>query len=425
MNRVWKILFLLQSIYANESHWKRMLQKYHVMLIPLLAYGLLNGISEVIRLQGTNLDGDTVTYIALAKGLSWLEPYSTSVREPVWIWLVKLVISMSSDEHMALRYLGLFSFLVSGILVYFLTFTQTKSVMSAGFAGLIFFHNHFLANLAARGLRDVGFMTLMLALVLVVLNPNFRLRLKTSLIFTSLISAFLIGVRINAIALVAACVIWIWLRYKVTLLKAILPLVIAVVCIAPYLIYCKKTFDDPLFSANIHARWWRNYEFVVFKKTGCDGCPTLSDLQTNMYAGSAVSATQYIFGMRTPESLLKSTLVGYWSLFAQRTSSYFTGLLGTDFLPVVLCFWFGIFETIRRRFRWILLPPLIVMNFIPFTATLDMDPRIFTPFAPFHSFMLAIGMSGIIIIAVNFLGYLLKLRSQQINTGNKLPLISQ
>jgi len=160
--------------------------------------------------------------------------------------------------------------------------------------------------------------------------------------------------------------------------------------LAPYLIYSEIHYGDPMYSANIRAVWWRNFEFVRIKEVGCPGCPLRQELSTNSYAGSYTTNFQYIFRMHSLQEVIKNTVSGYMDLFLEHTS-LFKLQIGKSSAVFYWLFLLGVVTLLISQYREVLLFPLLTINLLAFLIPLRIDPRLVAHVAPFTA--LVVGFS--------------------------------
>ena len=130
-----------------------------------------------------------------------------------------------------------------------------------------------------------------------------------------------------------------------------------------------------------------------------------------------------MFRLRTPQQLLTSSIAGYHLLILSRDRerTYLGLLSGVPFIfsetPLYLIYLVGAGLFLAGRQREALLWPLLLLNVIPFTATIRMPPRIFAPLAPYLQLMVAMGF-WTLIVAVYRVGRAL----QSMETGPREPV---
>ena len=224
-----------------------------------------------------------------------------------------------------------------------------------------------------------------------VFSKNARISEKSRIIGLTIFFLLAGGTKISSLLPLGLVLVYAFLRNKLRL-TFLLPIgILILVVISPYLVYSQLEFSDPMYSTNIHATWWRNYEFVILKGTGCNGCPTLEEFSINPYSGETVTSFEYIFGMHSIQDLLNSMFEGFRTLYFS-SSPLFDSLLGVDELGVI---WFclyliGAILLIIGEERMILVLPLLVTSLLIFMVQI-VPQRYFIHNAPFLILIAATG----------------------------------
>lgn len=337
---------------------------------------------------------DVQTYRVIANGMRHL--YDTGIREPVWIWTVKVFLVLFGDSDATFRFLGLILFLVTGYFLYRLV-RETFDDRYVALLTLAFFSwNEFLLSIALNGLRDNLFTLAVVGLAYFTFSKSSKMHPRIRILGLNLFYILAVGTRVTSMFSLGVIMFYaFWrnrLRYRTILVT---PLLVAVV-IGPYLAYSAFEFGDPMYSANVHAVWWRNYEFVVLKGTGCDGCPTPEEFRANPYSGKPTTMTHYIFGMHSAKELIIGNLKGLKELYFS-PSRVFANMLGVSpdsnaLLTVMIVYALGIVVLAFKNERWLLLVPVIVTNLLAFFVFI-MPYRLYSHNAPFMSIFAAQGLT--------------------------------
>lgn len=333
---------------------------------------------------------DVVEYREIAHGMHHL--YDTGVREPVWIWVVKAALFVARDSDSAFRLLGLGLYLATGCFVWLLVEHTFGDRLMALLAAAIFLWNTFLMRVALVGTRDNLFMLAVTAMSYFVFSRHPRLSGNwrvAGLAFSLLLA---VGTRMTSIAPLSVLLVYAFVRNRLRLSLLPIALGFAVLVLAPYVYYSYVRFGDPLIASNIHAVWWRNYEFVYKRGIGCEGCPRVDEFIRNGYAGAKVTMSSYIFGMHSPGELFTGAMRGLETIYFS-LSSLFKSMLGVDewgsaFLLLHTIGW--LFLLVGSE-RWVVFVPLLVTNLLYFFIPLDMPHRLYTANAPFMSLFAAQG----------------------------------
>jgi hypothetical protein len=166
----------------------------------------------------------------------------------------------------------------------------------------------------------------------------------------------------------------------------------------PYLIYSHNTYGDYMISSNIHAVWWRNYEFIEFKQIECDGCPSFEEYDRRLYLGEPVSMWEYVFGMHSLGELSIRTVEGFRLLYLAH-SEYWMSMIGKAGLIWYLLYLIGAVRFLFSDKMVIFLLPLLISAPLLFSITINMPPRLFIANAPFMALLLGYGSIQITRIA--------------------------
>ncbi len=356
-----------------------------------------------IQKEMIELDPDAQNYKVFAESMQ--HPYDTQFREPVWIWLVKTSLIVFKEGDNSLRYLGILLFLLTCVALYHLSSRIFHSRWWGICGAALYAFNPYLENLAARGLRDNAFNLFLVLMSLYLYSGKSPLNLRRFLIGITVVTCCLVGVRINTwVPLLVLIPMSFW-QMRIPLKFSVIPLIASLLLITPYLFYCKDKYNDALYSSNMHAKWWRNFEFVKQKKTGCEGCPTEEQMKTEgTYSGEPITTFQYVFKLRTVQSLIEDTSLGYayilvppikfiFSIFGnKRNGAVFERLLHVPKFPAEYFYFIGLLMVFSSGFLSVFLLPLLILNFMPFTYFLGMDERIFSLVSPYMVLLSVYGL---------------------------------
>jgi len=381
------ILVVLLNQTAFIEHYQEIKTPLAIILVLMVSLSRIVPLFHEYVL--TDLDPDVHAYRIIANDM--LHPYDTEIREPVWIWAVELSTTLFGGGDIVFRYLGLFLFIITGYFLYRLTLDTFKDRFLAIVTLAIYYFNTFLIRIALRGLRDNLFVFAVVGMSYFVFSKNARISEKSRIIGLTIFFLLAGGTKISSLLPLGLVLVYAFLRNKLRL-TYLLPIgILILVVISPYLVYSQLEFSDPMYSTNIHATWWRNYEFVILKGTGCNGCPTLEEFSINPYSGETVTSFEYIFGMHSIQDLLNSMFEGFRTLYFS-SSPLFDSLLGVDELGVI---WFclyliGAILLITGEERMILVLPLLVTSLLIFMVQI-VPQRYFINNAPFLILIAATG----------------------------------
>ncbi len=336
------------------------------------------------------LDPDTIAYRILAHKMQ--SPYDTGNREPLWPLMLKVWFWVLGDSLLQVRLLTVCLSLVMVALAYKLFRDYTGRPAIGLLVAALLGSNPYLVSLSLRGLREEAYLIAILAFVYLIFVPSQRWSLRGQAFGLGLAGAAAQLLRFNSYTfLVPLLGIWCWRqgasRWK---LLAISVSIIAVFSV-PHLVHNYRVFGDPMYSVNLHFAWARNYEFVILKETGCEGCPTREEMATNSMRGTQIGGFEYLFGLHSVEEVFNTTLRGYLetyltptSLFGMQTGTSST--LGYAFYVV------GLSLVVMSSYRELLVVAVLLANVIPFALAIGIDPRLGIQTAPFITFFLACGV---------------------------------
>ncbi len=361
-----------------------------ILLIGLVTAGRLALLApEYDRL---NLEPDVQSYRVIANEMAHM--YDTGVREPVWIWIVKIATIIAGDQDATFRYLGIALFLLSGVLLYHLVVGIFRDPYLALITAAIFLWNNFLIKMALGGLRDNLFMLAVIGFVFLLFSKQPNWTDYTRIIGITFFFVLAVGTRLTSFISLSLILIYGVTRSKMSISYLLAPFFVASLVIVPYLVYSHQEYGDPLYSSNIHAVWWRNYEFGVLMD-GCDGCPTEEEFLLDSYAGEPTTVWDYVFGMHTIKELVSGGLKGFHALYLSPSATFSSTLCvrnqNCDIVFGFSLYILGATVLLFNQERYLLLIPLIVTNLLLYFVG-EMPYRLFTPNTPFISLFTANGI---------------------------------
>jgi hypothetical protein len=292
--------------------------------------------------------------IWLAKGLSWL--YDTDMREPLFIWLVRIVCSLTAWSNLDLRLLTVCLSIGVIVATYWAgvrLFNRVTALLAAGFVSL----SPTFIQMSVRGLRFEVFAILLVILFTRALSKDARERWVVASVFDGLIAGLACLVRLNILGLIALLWIYQGIRMKWNYGMALIRIGLLLLLVVPHLYnnYRVSQPPDPFFSVNIHARYYRNQEFA-----GQPGFPTDQELAKNAYVGEPISFFAYVFKLHSFYEVINRTLAGMVSIFF----GYYTmAALFVKILPLYFLFILGALALLFSEKRMLLL--FIVIMQVP------------------------------------------------------------
>ena len=132
----------------------------------------------------------------------------------------------------------------------------------------------------------------------------------TASVFDGLIAGMACLVRLNTIGIILLLWLYQGIRMKWNYKMALIRVGLLSILIAPHLYNNYQISYDPFYSMNIHARFYRNREFV-----GQPGFPSQEELVKDAYAGERTSFLSYVFKLHSLGEIINRTSLGLVSIF--------------------------------------------------------------------------------------------------------------
>jgi len=314
----------LDAICLTEHDWfwdeeaiRELCQRHDFLLLPgveitteeahLLVFGLEWRWTLLQKIWPLRLDPDANGYLALARQLSWL--YDTGMREPLFIWLVKIFCSFTAWSNLSLRLLT-FCLSIGVIVVTYWAgvrfFNKVVGILAAGFVcvALPF------VKMSPRGLRFEIFIILFVVFFIRALSKNKKEQWAVASVFDGLIAGLVCLVRLNTIGIILLLWLYQGIRTKWNYKMALIRIGVLSMLIAPHLYNNYQISHDLFYSMNIHARFYRNREFV-----GQQGFPSQEELAKDAYVGERTSFLSYVFKLHSLGEIINRTSLGLVSIF--------------------------------------------------------------------------------------------------------------
>ena len=327
-----------------------------------------------------SLEGDAPGYFGLAHLLSWTNPWFTGVREPAFIWLLKLGLTFFGDSERSARFMTLI-FSCALIPLTYLLARASKQTALCGItaAGLTAF-NPFSIFMSVQGLQ----LELFTALVLIFSYAW----LKEKALVPGLAGAILSVTRIQSVLAVVPLALFDVYKSKKRFRTACLFLVPVMLILVPYLAVVKHHTGS--FTANLDhvARYFQKAE---------QGNP---DTAGGVMERKNITLGEYIFSKKSLLVFSRRFFEGYLEILFNPLNPFNKIFLNSHyarnwnliFLPF---FWFGLAKYLlsgdNRRF---LLLPALFMSVLPAWQNYFAEPRLLFHVAPFFAVITAHGMTS-------------------------------
>ncbi len=357
----------------------------------ILAWGGSARFAALAEMAWARLDPDAIAWMQLAEQME--SPYDSGFREPLWIWVIKTWFWLVGDSTLHLRLLTVGLSVLLLIVAYKLFRDYTGRPLVGLLVAWFLATNPYLISLSVRGLREEACIILILCVVYLIMVPNLTWSLRARAIWLALSGAAAQLLRFHSyLFLVPMLLVWAW-RQGMGKWKAVALVLAFIAAVSiPHLLHNYRHFGDPMHSVNFGAVWSRNYEFVVLKKVGCQGCPSLEEFEMNCCAGPTVGAFEYLFSMHSQREVMEHMARGYLDMYLLPTH-LFTIQTGIQSRIGYAFYLIGLGLVLFTPYRALLAVIVLVANGFPFIMALGIDPRLGVHTAPFVTFVLAYGVS--------------------------------
>ncbi len=391
---------------------------------------------ELASVMGTTLCPDAITYRALADGSRAL--FDTDFREPLFIWIVKTAFFVLGSSDLALRYASLALSMILIVATFWFSRKLAGDFVALLASAIVAFNSDWVSS-SVQGIRiELMAITVLWFLGTVFLArerrrgadprpvdgaaannaaPGVRQRLRRqlgpdigSLVWMGIAGAAVCLTQVSSLVFVAPLLLYGLWRGRRPLWQAVLPLGLIVLFLAPHLAENYVRHGDPMYSSNIHAVWYRNYEFL-----DQPGYVTRAQFDVNAYSGPYVTTAQYIFGMHSlpqvatryiagiSDTLLGPRLVGH--MLAIRSLPPLRGDISAisnvaDMAAVLVVYALaaayivGFLLLVRSSKRFV--PVALFALTLPtaFLVQLELDPRLVMHLQPLVAVCIAVAVSA-------------------------------
>lgn len=391
---LWFLLPLLGAVGYRKAVRQGQKEATRPLLVKTVVTGIillgLVGRWEALAIAAhLPLDPDAVVYRQIADNMQHL--YDTSFREPLWIWAIKLWFLICGSSDLNLRVLSVFLSVLLLVAAWQFIYRLTRHVGISLLTLTILAVHPYLILMSVRGLRLELYTIALLILAFYTFVGDPCISPRARILGLTIGGTLTILQQLNSFTFVPFFWLYAFWRYRLPWLYLLVPTGAAAALVAPYLVYCTQTFGDPLWSINVHAIWYRNYELVVVKKTGCPWCRSLAEFEKNSYLGPRITSCEYIFGMHSLKEVLSRLLVGYAKLFFY-PNWYFWLQIGVKSLLAYLVCIAGFIKVLASRHRSVLLYPLLTINLLAFLVPINIDPRLVAHTTPVTAWIFASGL---------------------------------
>jgi len=362
--------------------------KLVIVLTPILItlIAILIDSSRSLNWQ-SELSPDAQNYKLISDAMQ--NPWDTVPRESAFIWIIKLFLFIFNNSDTGIRIAGLCMYYLTSCFVFLIGRNILNSIWVGAASQFVFLQNDFLFNIGFSGLRDSYFLLSIAGLLFAMFSGDRYLKRNWRLFWLCLFFSIAVGTRFSTVGPTILILIMSCFLAKRPLRFIWAPILAGMIVIGPFIAISHEKTGDAFYANNVHASWWRNFEFVVLKKTGCRGCPTLEQVKESTYAGEPVTVQEYMFSLHFADELVLETISGMWSIFSP-VGDYKKIIANSDteyifyFLGILLVFLRGLWIVPICFVLWV--------NFLAYTVHIGMPVRLFSFVGVFQSVMTGWGV---------------------------------
>lgn len=367
----------LKAWTAEHSGFTQISRKEWVAIAVLLAtvVGFHRRARALQLLRPVSLDPDAVAYLQIASQLD--HPWDTAFREPIWPLLLRLwsyiAGSDTSDARLLSVLLGTALIPAAFALGRVVTRRDSAAIMLSALVAL----HPILIGHSTRALRlELQLLAMTLVVIASVRTSRNESRAWSIAMLatgaSALLATNLSGLLFVTVAFVVAAAPTRGRR------QVIAAAVTVVLVTAPHLMFNAQRYDDPMFSANNAATFYRNYEYLVIDPQPCPECPDLDELEENSLAGEPATWSSYVFEGRPISEVIERFAMGVTDTTFLRGQEM-TTVLGSSSLPVYVAYLVGLGVWVRRRQYALLALLLSSLGGLAFIIPLSIDLRLVLP----------------------------------------------
>jgi 4-amino-4-deoxy-L-arabinose transferase-like glycosyltransferase len=349
--------------------------------LPILALAWLSIVAVESRwafLQAQSaipLWPDSASMVRLS--LAMTHPFDTGFREPFWPWIAWVFQQLFGPGPTAMR---LMSFVASVLIVpaaYLFGRDYGRSRLAGLIAaGVISVHGYLIES-SAQGHRTELLILGITAVTYFGLVDGIRRRNR------------IIGLTVSGSTLLLTSLTTMVVVLPVTLracykqhmrVRDLLPiLAVMSIVITPHIAYNYQKFGTySYFSTQRVPIFYRNYEFMAVRRTGCAGCPSDQEYRASRFSGQPISMGDYLFKLHTPAEVAARTFDGFVISFLRRGRELDALMGGSSWIQYVL-YLLGSFIALTTYRREVLAVMILTLNLTAFVVPLGgIDVRLLT-----------------------------------------------
>ena len=366
--------------------------------LETLAFVLLLGVGftarwdELAARLGVALSPDASYVQSLAAAMA--HPYDTDVREPLWVWGVRLAMLPFGVTSLAPRIFALCCAMLLLAATFWFARRYFTPLHALGVLTLLAVHPALIESAAAAHRTEL-YALLLVGVAFFAFVPDLSNRLRTVGLAATVPLTVLCqtaGLIPAAGGALASSRVW----RSVSLVGALAIGAVLVAVILPHGVYTARRYGQAFyFSRTLVPTFYRNYEFMNVKRTGCDGCPTRAEMGVSSYSGRPATMGEYLFKLHDVDEVVSRLAIGYVRTFAV-PGQILNYLLGSGSVIQYLLYLTGTLTLLATRARELLVIPLLSVNLLAFVIPLGIDLRLLLHLAPFMAIAIVCGMATIV-----------------------------
>lgn len=371
-----EVLLGLLACASLTQSWRPVRDRLPILTVAglsVVALGLRWGFLQTQLQAPLWPDTESVQHWSLAMS----HPYDTIVREPLWPWIAWVFQTLFGQGPLAMRLLSIVASVLIVPVAYLLGRDYGKSRLAGVIAaGIITLHAYLIYS-SAQGHRTELLILGITAVTYFGLVGGIRRRHRVAGLAVS--SAALLLTSLSTIVIVAPLTLWAGYRHRLPLRDPVTVFTVVAVVITPHIAYNYQKYGTySYFSTRRVPAFYRNYEFIAVRGTGCDGCPSVEEYRASSFSGRPVSMGEYLFTLHTPGEVAARTYEGYMMSFLRRGRELEALIGGSSWIRYGL-YLAGSLIALATYRRELLVVMLLTLNLTAFVVPLGgVDVRLLT-----------------------------------------------
>jgi hypothetical protein len=382
------VLLLLGAAFIGRRSPQKLKGAESLAALILLVVGFIARweVLDAKLLAAAPLSADAQTVRAIAESMT--HPYATGIREPLWVWLLWVSHAVFGPTALAGRMFSLSTYMLLLVVSYLLARRYPLGALpSLAVLGLLSVHPS-LIQLSAEAHRTELYAAALVAVAMFAFSSG--MTATTRVVGLAATSGLIALTQLVGVIAAWTATLWAWGLRRISLAGVLLTMAATIVVVAPYGMYTSRVYGQAFyFTRTLVPTFYRNHEFVLVKRTGCEGCPTLEQVVGNGYAGPPASMAEYLFRYHSVSEVLRRSVNGYALVFLP--GPLLAMIIGWD-APILYGLYFvGVGVALATRARELVLIPFVSLNLLAFVVPVGIDPRLVLHIAPFAVFLVVLG----------------------------------